>query len=211
MTDRPPTSRPARTASAARRKPVQERSQDTVQRIFQATTRLLETMPVDEITTSRIALAAGVSIGALYRFFPDKQAIVDAITLRYLEEFQGILGGALAAAQPSAGPALIELVIDTFVAFTDARPDFRSLSFGGHVSAEARDPEVGPDSMIVGLTKRFIMDFLCTPVSPELDLKLRVAAEAGDRLLTYAYKQPPEARAEIIGQMKRLVCGYLFG
>ena len=45
----------------------------------------------------------------------------------------------------------------------------------------------------------------------DLDLRLRVAAEVGDRLLGYAYQQPDKAdRARLIAEMKRLLSGYLF-
>src|SRR5712691_10624652 len=74
-----------------RHAPVQERSNDTVQQIFAATSTLLGKMPLEQITTSRIAVEAGVSIGGLYRFFPDKQAIIDAIAVRAVDEFRASL------------------------------------------------------------------------------------------------------------------------
>ncbi|HXE11997.1 MAG TPA: TetR/AcrR family transcriptional regulator, partial [Bryobacteraceae bacterium] len=73
--------------TSARRTPMQGRSQETVQRILNATSRLLERIPLEEITTSRIAQESGVSVGGLYRFFPDKQAIIDAIAVQHVKEF----------------------------------------------------------------------------------------------------------------------------
>ena len=69
-----------------RRRPVQERSQETVQRILDAASRLLGEIPLEQITTIRIADAAGLSVGAFYRFFPDKQAIIDGIAVRRIED-----------------------------------------------------------------------------------------------------------------------------
>ena len=70
-----------------RRTPVQGRSQETVQKVLAATASLLARgLPVDLLTTAQIAGEAQVSVGALYRFFPDKQAIVDAIALRHMDE-----------------------------------------------------------------------------------------------------------------------------
>ena len=73
---------------STRRTPVQGRSHETVQRILRATSRLLERMPLEEITTSRIAQESGVSVGGLYRFFPDKQTIIDAIAVQHVKEFE---------------------------------------------------------------------------------------------------------------------------
>ena len=62
-----------------RRGPVQERSQETVGRVLAGAGRLLARgVSPQGLTTSQIAAEAGLSVGALYRFFPDKQAIVDA-------------------------------------------------------------------------------------------------------------------------------------
>jgi hypothetical protein len=49
-------------------------------------------------------------------------------------------------------------------------------------------------------------------VTPELELRLRVAAEAGDRLIGFAFEQQdPEQREAILDEAKRLLSGYLFG
>lgn len=198
---------------AGRRAPVQGRSQDTVQRIFAAASRLLgQGVPLDDISTSAIAREAGVSVGGLYRFFADKQAIVDAIAVHHLEDFRACLARDLAAAPPRDGPGLMNAVIDAFVAFLDAHPDFRTIAYGGrHISAETREVQSAPDTGGSALLKRFMIEGLGFSASPDLDLRLRVAAEVGDRLLGYAYQQPDKAdRARLIAEMKRLLSGYLF-
>src|SRR5215471_3682199 len=58
------------------RAPQQSRSREKVARILATTARLLEQRPYEEIGTKLIAAEAGVSVGILYRFFPDKEAIV---------------------------------------------------------------------------------------------------------------------------------------
>src|SRR6202050_4696337 len=116
-----------------RHAPVQERSNDTVQQIFAATSTLLGKMPLEQLTTSRIAAEAGVSIGALYRFFPDKQAIIDAIAVRHVEDFRAILEQRVAASGLADGSAFMDLVIDAYVAFLDERLDFRTIALGRHV------------------------------------------------------------------------------
>ena len=70
--------------SPARRAPVQTRSQMTVQRLLDSASSLLQHMPLEEVTTTLIAAEAGLSIGGLYRFFPDKQTIIDAIAVRHV-------------------------------------------------------------------------------------------------------------------------------
>ncbi len=196
---------------SARRTPVQERSNDTVQQIFAATSSLLGKMPLEQITTSRIAVEAGVSIGGLYRFFPDKQAIIDAIAVRAVDEFRASLERRLEETGPLDPRQFMDLVIDAYVAFLDARPDFRTIALGRHISATTRESHVSADIGPAALVKRFIGS-LGIPESSDLDLKIRIATETGERLIGFAYSQPTEeARARVIAEMKQLLAGYLFG
>jgi len=198
-------------AASVRRTPVQGRSSGTVQQIFHAASALLGRVPLEEITTSRIAAEAGVSVGALYRFFPDKQAIIDGIAVQRVEEFRASLEQCLAASDGMEAPAFMDMVIDAYVAFLDAHPDFRTIALGRHISASTRERQVRPDVGPAAIVKRFILDRLGIDVSPDLDLKLRIVSETGDRLISYAYEQPSEAeRAQVIAELKRLLAGYLF-
>ncbi len=62
-----------------RRAPKQRRSQEIVRAILEAGRDLLEHESAETITTNRIAERAGVSIGSLYRYFPNKEAVVGAL------------------------------------------------------------------------------------------------------------------------------------
>src|SRR5208283_770971 len=183
----------------------------TVQQIYNAASALLGRVPLEEITTSRIAAEAGVSVGALYRFFPDKQAIIDGIAVQRVEEFRGSLEQCLAAAEGMEAPAFLDTVIDAYVAFLDAYPDFRTIALGRHISASTRERQVRPDVGPAAIVRRFVLERLGIDVPPDLDLKLRIVSETGDRLIAYAYEQPSETeRAAVIAELKRLLAGYLF-
>lgn len=195
---------------SGRRNPVQERSQETVQRVFRAASELLASVPIDELTTSRIAHAAGLSIGALYRFFPDKQSIIDAIAVRHMDEFRAAFESQLTSLNFSDGPAFLSKVIDAFVAFLESRPDFRAIAFG-QISIATRQRQADPNASGAGLVKRFMIESLGMNDLAGLDLKLRIAIEAGERLFAYAFEQSdPASRAAVIAELKLLLSSYLF-
>ncbi|WP_051063209.1 TetR/AcrR family transcriptional regulator [Ilumatobacter nonamiensis] len=75
--------------------PKQQRSQATVERILGTANTLFAAHGSAGTTTTQIAEAAGVSVGALYRFFPDKHAIGEALADRYLEVAAGRFGGVI--------------------------------------------------------------------------------------------------------------------
>lgn len=79
---------PARRPKSSKRPPVQRRSRETVDLLVQTTARILNREGPDALTTNHIAKKAGVSIGSLYQYFPDKQALVDEVRVRYRDDFK---------------------------------------------------------------------------------------------------------------------------
>jgi AcrR family transcriptional regulator len=82
--------RPARSAvaesAAQRATPSQARARFTVETILEAASEILRVQGVDAVTTRKIAARAGVSIGAVYQYFPNKEAILIEISKRVMDE-----------------------------------------------------------------------------------------------------------------------------
>jgi AcrR family transcriptional regulator len=69
-----------------RKQPVQARSEATVLAIHEASTQVLLSIGYRKLTTTRVAERAGVSVGTLYQYFPNRQALIRAVLERYLAE-----------------------------------------------------------------------------------------------------------------------------
>lgn len=69
-----------------RKEPRQKRSREMVSRLLDATAATLAEQGLDGTTTNHIAERAGVSIGSLYQYFPDKNALVEALLERMAHE-----------------------------------------------------------------------------------------------------------------------------
>jgi len=89
--------------TSPRRRPRQARAQATVDAIVKATARVLVDEGYDRASTNRVALAAGVSIGSLYQYFPSKEALVAALVEDHIAKMQAALSQSLIA---SASPTL---------------------------------------------------------------------------------------------------------
>jgi AcrR family transcriptional regulator len=74
--------------SSREREPSQQRARETVEAIVSATAHILRREGPGRLTTNRIAQKAGVSIGSLYQYFRDKDAIVVEVRRRFEAEFQ---------------------------------------------------------------------------------------------------------------------------
>ncbi len=75
-------------ASAPRKLPRQERARVTVEAILEATRRVVAEEGRERATTNRIADVAGVSIGSLYQYFPNKDALIAIVQEREEESFR---------------------------------------------------------------------------------------------------------------------------
>lgn len=73
------------TLSEPRKRPVQARSTATVDAILEATIQVLLQMGKEQLTTTRVAVRAGVSVGTLYQYFPNKRSLLQAVLQRHLE------------------------------------------------------------------------------------------------------------------------------
>jgi AcrR family transcriptional regulator len=69
-----------------RKSPVQARSAASVDAILDATIQVLLRVGKERLTTTRVALRAGVSVGTLYQYFPNKSALLQAALQRHLAE-----------------------------------------------------------------------------------------------------------------------------
>ncbi len=192
--------------ATARRTPVQFRSQQTVQRVLDAASSLLTQMPLEDVTTTRIAVEAGLSIGALYRFFPDKQTIIDAIAVRHVNQFRGSLEAKvirplmreLENLQTFDPAIVLDSMIDAYTLYLDAHPDFRTISFGRYISAATKRREASPTAGLPAMLTNFMVERL----RPSLHSRARTQAarrERGRRAphrlrLRAAYSRRPRSR-----------------
>ncbi len=84
---------PSTPARSPRKRPKQQRSQQTVAAILEATARILVDDGFKKLNTNRVAEIAGVSIGSLYQYFPNKEALVLALAEQHLAKQIEVLGG----------------------------------------------------------------------------------------------------------------------
>jgi AcrR family transcriptional regulator len=189
--------------SAVRRSPIQGRSQDKVQRILAATAMLADTMPLEAITMMQIAEAAEASFSSIYRFFPSKDAILEAVALSHLERLQKLYEIYFASATLDDGGKIIDDAIDIYVAFASREPGFRSLWISASPNADISRRLYSVSGSIIRMARVYAVAKLAFEEGPTLDIRLAVATNACTHMLRYAFNQTDYPLDQVIAELKR--------
>lgn len=99
----------------ARKQPRQQRAVETRQAILEAAARVFAEYGYAAGTTNRIAAAADLSIGSLYQYFPNKDAILSALTDAHVDAGIALLRERTAAGLPESLEELLRLFVRTAI------------------------------------------------------------------------------------------------
>ena len=108
-----------------RKTPLQARSTVTVESISEATIQVLLSHGADRLTTTRVAQRAGVSVGTLYQYYPNKQSLLFAVLENHLTN---VMATVEAACERACHKPLAEMIREMVEAFVDAKMDRADIS-----------------------------------------------------------------------------------
>ena len=113
------------TALEPRKTPVQARAEVTVEAICEATIQVLLSHGAERLTTTRVADRAGVSVGTLYQYYPNKQSLLYAVMEEHLDR---VAMAVEAACEQSCGKPLAEMINRVVEVFVDVKMDRADIS-----------------------------------------------------------------------------------
>jgi AcrR family transcriptional regulator len=197
------------TVSPLRRVPVQGRSVARVARMLDACAELVDEIGYEALTTTLLAERAGVAIGSIYQFFPDKRAVVQALTLRNLEAYLSRIGERFSEAEFSYWWDGIHAGIDEYIAMHRDVPGFRTLHFGDVVDVHLLDEDQDNNAVIASALATLLVDKLDMPSGEHLNFALAIAVEASDALIKLAFRRDPAGDPRVLAEAKALIRDYL--
>jgi AcrR family transcriptional regulator len=196
-------------STTLRNPPVQARSRERLQRVLDAAEQVLAEEGAAALTTTRIAAVAGVPVASVYRFFPDREAIAEALALRYWSEF-GDAVETLAEAmerRPLRDP--VATMVDALAESFRSKPGFTALWFGGLRTERLRDATRPSRARFALYAERIL-----AVGYPRADADLRRATArmlvlTGDALLREAFRVDPRGDAALLEETKFVLGAYL--
>jgi AcrR family transcriptional regulator len=108
-----------------RKTPVQARSTVTVEAISEATIQVLLSQGAERLTTTRVAERAGVSVGTLYQYYPNKRSLLFAVLERHMND---VAAKVEAACESACHKPLAEMIREMVEAFVDAKMERADIS-----------------------------------------------------------------------------------
>lgn len=190
--------------------PQQDRSRGTVERLLAAADAEIGEVGLAAASTRSIAARAGVSVGALYRFFADKDAVADALARQYLEHVGPPFEQALAGVDDAASAvAAVRRVVEAAAALQLEHPGYYRLT-------EERAPE-RLDSPAHAVRETLVDRFVAALRGAGADVpdaRLRPGVELVVETVRHGLVRAPTepaARADAVEELGHLVAGYVEG
>ncbi len=199
-------------SQGVRRKPVQRRSRERVERILDACAALLDDVGSDGLTIAEVARRAGVPTGTVYQFFDGRLGLLRQLALRHLDILIARLRARAAAEPLLTWPLAGEIVIDETVQMRRVIPGFTVVDFGeaypgGEKYLPEGTTEAGGDIMAERLY-RFALDEAGLPPLPDPYRVISLAIHVAGAGLELAFRTSREGDAAMIEQTRRLLAAY---
>lgn len=136
-------------SNTLRKQPVQRRSQATFDAIVEATIQVLLRDGAGQMTTTRVAERAGVSVGTLYQYYPNKEALLAEVKSRYFTLMLEAVGGVLKASDGTEKTMILAAGIDALI---DVKRRNRDLSMAMSHLSDAASSHLGRSDIVETFT-----------------------------------------------------------
>lgn len=169
-----------------RNEPVQARSAARLTALLDAAAGVIDEIGYERLTTAMVAERAGASIGTVYRYFPDRIALLQALSARNLERVLAGVSDTVADPRHEDWDSALKAGFDRFTEAYRSEPGFRSLRVG-----DVLDLRPAPGPCANSVVADHLLDVLITRFGivdgPALRLHFRAAIEVSDALATRAF------------------------
>lgn len=192
-----------------RRRPESGRAKRTVERILASTAALLDEVGFDDLTTNLIAERAGVNVASVYKYFPNKYAVLVALAEQMRDLQLELLSEKLQARDDWRSE--LAVVLDAYLELFLARPGFAELAAVLSTSPALR----GIDEASLAAEARLIAErgvaYGIEGSRADREAIARVVLEAARGVLPLARRAGPAGRRRLMRELRRMLEAYLSG
>ena len=200
------------TASAPiRNEPVQARSTARLAALLDSAAAVIDEIGYERLTTAMVADRAGASIGTVYRYFPDRIAVLQSLAARnserLLERLAGVLADEAHTTATDAVLAVLEVTVDLF----RSEPGYRSLRVGDVLDLLPPAADETANGVVAGAIAEAIQQRFGVSASADVRLALGSAVEVIDALVARAFARDGDGDAVLLDEARRVVRATIAG
>ncbi len=193
-----------------RRLPSQERGLARVELLLKAAEELIAELGYDRATTNAIAARAETSIGSLYQFFPNKEAIGQALVSRYMSQQRALFAAVFE--RDLSGLSLEQAVnqlLDPVVAYYGSHLDLTTIFATAHSSPELVQQVAAFNHELIGRLSQLLASRYSQLTTEDCQVYAMVVREVAGHLLGVAQTSEARLSGRIMTEAKRLIIAYL--
>ncbi|WP_406005583.1 TetR family transcriptional regulator [Streptomyces sp. NBC_00637] len=192
-----------------RRTPRQARSRARLALLLEAAERILVGDGVEALTTTRVAAEAKVSVGSLYQYLPDRDAIIDALAARYFARLEDVMDDLVRTAARERWEDPVGVLLDTFARVYRTEHGFRALWFGSGLTERTRAADREHKRRMADGIRRVLLALGVARDDEALARACHAAILAADALAQEAFRRAPEGDGELLDEAKAMLRCYL--
>ncbi|MFJ3803625.1 TetR family transcriptional regulator [Streptomyces sp. NPDC090088] len=197
------------TGVVLRRTPQQARSKARLARVLKAAERVLVAEGVQALTTTRVAAEAKVSVGSLYQYLPDRDAIIDALAATYFSQLEAVMEEFVRSAATEQWPDPVGVLIDTYAGLYRTEEGFRALWFGSGLTDRTRETDREHKRRMADGVRRVLLALGIAGDSEGLGRACHAALLAADALAQEAFRRDAGGDTALLEEAKVMLRGYL--
>nr|WP_179580507.1 TetR/AcrR family transcriptional regulator [Leifsonia psychrotolerans] len=186
--------------------PIQQRSAARLSALLDAAAEIVDEVGFDRITTAMVAERAGASIGTVYRYYPDRVAVLNALRARAEERFRQRVVLELDISEPETWWDAVDCAVSAVIDLYRSEPGFRIVRFVDREQSTRADD--GGDFFARRLATVLSEEF-GLPGGPELIFRLEVAVEMADGIIARAFYDNPKGDERYLDECRRILHDYL--
>ena len=197
---------PPRPGPTPRRAPTQERAVEMVRRLFDATAQVLSDVGVEKLSTNKVARRANVAVGSIYQYFPNKEALLEALVEDRMQRLGDLVRTRMAELESASFPAATEVMVRAVIDFLAEEPGLVPVLLS-HAS-DAPDQGVAGRLRLEGeAAARIFLQRIDDLAVPDLDVAVFVSTNVAGFFgaLLASPTIPLEQRERIIAEVVRML------
>jgi AcrR family transcriptional regulator len=197
-------------AALVRTEPIQERSAARVDALLDAAAAVVDEIGFDRLTTAMVAERADASIGTVYRYFPDRIALLQGLRERAISRFRREVVAQIERSAPTTWLDAVDCAIDAYVEMYRGESGFRIVRFAdderGNGDGETFQGE--SEAFARALAEVLSAEF-GLPAGEDLEFRLGIGIEIGDALVSRAFMNSADGDERFIDEARAVIGAYL--